>query len=222
MARRLKTKSKIKSEKSALEREKSTNTKSKRPESKLFEVFLVVFIAILGISILLLSFSLTSLSGWTPATGASVLTKAKNVSKNVSAKKISQTINDPGLDFELTVPPGIGDWFYKTGNIKSPVDDALSDQYVQIFVRLKKTTGSKNFEDQNKSILTIKKFTADEWKKLEKGCQNDNLLYCEAAGTKVAEKGESVYAYTKTGNCPKDIEAQCRLADKLIESFSLK
>jgi hypothetical protein len=220
MARKLKTKSKNKKTISAAEKPESA--RPKRPESKLFEIFLVIFIAILGISILLLSSSLTSLSGWSPATGAVVTPKAGNVPKKVSAKKIGQIMKDPGLDFELTVPPGVGDWLYKIGYIKSSVDDALSDQYAQIFVSVKNTSGSNNFEDQNKNILTIKKFTGDEWKKLEKGCQNDNSLYCEAAGTKIAEKDDYVYAYTKMKNCPKDIEARCRLVDKLIESFNLK
>jgi hypothetical protein len=220
MVKKPKTKSKTK--KSVLAMEKPEGVKQKRPENKLFEAFLVIFIAILGVSILLLSTSLTSLSGWTPATGAVAPLKAKHAGKNVVAKKSGETLADSSLDFELTVPSGIGDWLYKTGFIKSPVDDALSDQYLQIFVSLKKATGSNNFEDQNKNILTIKKFTTEEWKKLEKGCQNENLLYCEVGGTKMAEKDDSVYAYTKTENCPKDIEARCRLADNLIESFNLK
>jgi len=220
MARKVKTKSKNK--KSILADEKPVIVRSKRPESKLFEVFLVIFIAILGISILLLSSSLVSLSSWTPEMGATVSPKISKALKNVSDKKDSQIMKDPILDFELTVPPGIGDWFYKTGYIKSLVDDALSDQYAQIFVSLKKAVGSNNFEDQNKNILTIKKFTTGEWKKLEKGCQNDNFLYCDAAGTKIGENDDFVYAYTKAEGCPKDIEAQCRLVDKLIESFNLK
>jgi hypothetical protein len=220
MARKLKTKSKNK--KTVSIEEKPGSVRLKRPENKLFEIFLVIFIAILGVSILLLSTSLTSLSGWTPETRTVAPSRINNVSKKVPVKKTGQTLKDPGLDFELTVPTGLGEWQYKTGFIKSPVDDALSDQYMQIFVSVKGATGSNNFEDRNKNILTIKKFTAAEWKKLEKGCQNDNKLYCDAAGTKLAEKNDFVYAYTKEENCPKDIEARCRLADKLIESFNLK
>jgi len=222
MPRKPKTKSKIKKNISA--QEKTESAKPKRLENKFFEFFLVIFIVILGTSILLLLTSFTSLKGWSSVNGAYNAPGGIQMPKKASepSKKSSEIMKDPEIDFELTIPSGVGKWFYKIGYIKSPVDDSLSDQYAQIFVSLKKTPASNNFEDQNKNILTIMKFTTDEWEDLEKGCQNDNLIYCETAGTKIAEKDGFVYSYTKMKNCPKDIEARCRLADKMIESFNLK
>lgn len=220
MARKPKTKSKVKKNISA--QEKRENNNPKRPENKLFEFFLVIFVLILGTSILLLLFSFSSLKGWSSVNGASVIPGENHIPGKALPQKSDQTMKDPEIDFELTVPSDIGEWFYKIGYIKSPVDDSLSDQYAQIFVALKKDSASNNFEDKNKNILTIMKFSASEWKKLEKGCQADNKIYCETAGEKIAEKDDFVYAYTKMKNCPKDIEARCRLADKMIESFNLK
>lgn len=144
----------------------------------------------------------------------------------VGAKKFtkpaSQKLNDPSLDFELTVPPQLRNWLYKTGDIKSPVDDELSDQYLQMYLPVEGKKNSRNFNEMTEAILTIKKFTTDEWEKLEKGCQKNNTLFCDAAGTKIIEKDGSVYAYEKNSNCPSGMESKCALADKIVSGFQLK
>ena len=143
-----------------------------------------------------------------------------------SAKKLikpaSQKLNNPNLDFDLTVPVQLGEWLYKTGDVKSLVDDKISDQYLQVYLPTGDKTNSRDFNEMTTAVLTIKKFTANEWKKLEKGCQKDNSLFCEAAGTKIAEKNGSVYAYNKISNCPSGMENKCGLVDKIIGSFQLK
>jgi hypothetical protein len=219
MPRRTKTKKRIGKE--DLEAKAQTAEKAKRPEQRWFGVFLVVLVAVLGISTLLLTTSLSASLNWSSEVETKTSPKAGG-SPGKNSSSAGQIIDDPVLDFQFSVPSSFGEWIYKSGHVKSPVDDTLSNQYVQVFAALAKNAKSNSFEEKNRNILTIRRFLKEEWNKLEKGCQKDNQIYCETMGTKLAEKGDSVYAYAKAKNCPKDVEAQCRLADKIAESFRLK
>lgn len=134
----------------------------------------------------------------------------------------SSTLNDSGLSFSLKIPVQFGEWMYKTGYVKSPVDDALSNQYVTIYITQSAASATNNFDELTEDILTIRQFSREEWEKLEKGCEKGNQFYCETAGVEIGEKNGKVFAYTKPGNCPKNIEAKCQLVDQIIKSFTLK
>jgi len=146
----------------------------------------------------------------------------------VQAKPGTRILDDSSLDFKITVPVQLGTWLYKIGEVKSPVDDTPSNQYLRIYVQLSGAK-SNNFDQQNKEILTIRKFSADEWKAIEKACQKGKEDVCSAGGMFLAnetdpESGDlnNVYAFSKPVDCPQSLEAKCSLADKIIQSFQLK
>ena len=191
------------------------------PEKSIrFEVSLVILIGVLTFSAYLLLISLNRSLEGNDNLQTLAVASGRNFSTNAK-KPADGWLKDVSLDFEIKMPSRLGEWIYKIGYVKSPTDDALSDQYVQIFVPVA-GINSNNLEEKNKNILTIKKYAKAEWNKLEKGCLKGNQFYCETAGAKISEKNDEVFAYTKTGNCPKSIEARCRLADGIIESFRLK
>ncbi|MDP1846103.1 MAG: hypothetical protein Q8L09_05215 [Candidatus Moranbacteria bacterium] len=203
-------------------RAKPQGTKGSAKERKnfRFSVSLILLTAALEMSLLILLMSLINAQAARGGDESFAVSAVKSTKKLV--KPANQKIDDQNLDFELTVPAQLGEWSYKTGYIKSPIDDGISDQYLQIYLPDSGKMKSRNFDEMMKVVLTIKKFSTDEWKKLEKGCQNENSLFCEAAGTKIAEKNESVYAYDKISNCPSVMENKCDLVDKIIDSFQLK
>lgn len=191
-----------------------------------FSISLVILIGMLAFSAMLLLFSLNKSAARSAGTGTSKAAPAGNSSG--FKKTEGQVLNDVSLDFKLTVPARLGAWFYKTGEVKSLTDDSLSDQYLRIFVPLAGAGAkSNNFDQQNKDILTIRKFTGDEWADIAKSCRKEKKDICDAAGELIAKAPDSkgddwVYAYSKPADCPKSIEAKCNLADKIIESFNLK
>ena len=208
----------------AAARTKKTIGQAEDSGSFRFKVSLVFLIAaLLAASLLLLlganRFPIKSKAGQCAA-GVALQTGTK-IKNNPTASGTS-ILDDASLDFKITVPNQIGNWVFKTGYIKSPVEDSLSDQYVQIFLPVSGKDGSKNFEERYSNILTIKKFSSSEWKKLESGCQKDNSLYCDMAGSKIEEKGSSVYSYSGSKDCPQELKSKCQLADKIVETFTLK
>jgi hypothetical protein len=215
MPRRIKTK-------------KNNAKKANRVESKFrhkdmrFSISLVILIGMLTFSALLLLFSLNKSS----VVNAEAYTKkTAPIENNSGLKKAgSKILSDSSLDFNVTIPSNIGEWLYKIGEVKSLTDDSLSNQYLRIFIPLPGEK-SNNFDQQNKDILTIRKFSADEWSDIEKNCQKENT--CDEVGKMIAKGADSngdkwVYAYTKPEDCPKSIEAKCNFVDKIIESFNLK
>jgi hypothetical protein len=185
-----------------------------------FSVSLIILTAVLEASLFILLLSLINAQTTRGGDASFAAPTVKSAEKLV--RPVSQNINDPNLDFELNVPAQFGEWLYRTGYIKSPVDDGLSDQYLRIYLPDSGKMKSRNFDERTTAVFTIKKFTADEWKKLEKGCQNENSLFCEAAGTKIAEKNRSVYAYNKISSCPPEMKSKCGLINKIVDSFQLK
>jgi hypothetical protein len=184
-----------------------------------FKVSLVILIGMLTFSLMLLLLSLNKSSAMKVETGTS---KAIPASHNSGIKKSSsQMLNDNSLGFSLAVPVELGSWLYKIGEVKSLTDDSLSDQYLRMFVPLAGEK-SNNFDQQNKNILTIRRFSPDEWSAIEKSCKKDNSNICDAAGKLIAQNDEWIYAYTKPTDCLKSIAAKCNLADKIIQSFNLK
>ena len=190
-----------------------------------FSISLVILIGMLTFSLLLLLFSLDK-----PAARAKTQTYAMPALRNTSVlkKTSSQTLDDSTLDFKIMVPAQLGQWFYKIGEVKSLTDKALSDQYLQVYVPVPGVK-SNNFDDQYKSILTIRKFTADEWSAIDAKCPStkENKDICDMAGKSVFSgsdpKGDKVtYAATKPTDCPKNIQDKCTLADKILESFQVK
>jgi hypothetical protein len=187
-----------------------------------FNLSLIILMAVLQASLFMLLLTLISVQ---TAKGQNMnfsVASAANGAKKMIKPATSQKLADPNIDFDLAIPAQLGEWLYKTGYVKSPVDDKMSDQYVRIYLPNAGKAGSRNFEDMTSAFLTIRKFTTDEWKKLDKGCQNKDSLFCEAAGTKIAEKDGSVYAYTKISSCPSGMESKCGLIEKIIGGFSLK
>jgi len=196
---------------------KFTNQKDLR-----FSVSLVILIAFLSFSAMLFLFSLIGDQSakaigkkysFQEGAGGSVSRKSSPV--------ISNILNDANLDFQLTIPSTWTGWIYKTGFVKSPADDSISDQYLQVFLPVQGKTSS-NFDEKQRKMLTILKFTAKEWTKLETGCGKGDVSYCDAMGKKITEKDGDVYAYITEPECPKTFEARCHEIDKVLESFQLK
>ncbi len=202
-----------------IQKKKISETAAKKRKNIRFEVSLVILIGILTFSTYLLLMSLNRSSGG-GSSRAPAITNSRISSAGVK-RPADYQLKDASIDFETRVPSQIGDWFYKIGYVKSPADETLADQYVQVFVPIS-GTDSNNFEDKNKNILTIRKYTKTEWDDLEKGCRKGNQFYCETAGKMIAEKNGSVYAYAISEDCPKIIETKCRLAEKIIGYFRLK
>ena len=184
-----------------------------------FKVSIVILIGMLTFSAMLLLLSLNKSSVVNAEIGTTTAPPLRHVSG--IQKSSSQMLNDSALDFKLTVPAELGQWVYKIGEVKSLTNDLLSDQYFRMFVPLPGVK-SNNFDEQNKDILTIRKFSADEWSAVEKSCQKNKSDICDAAGTLIVKSDKEVYAYTKPVDCPKSIEAKCNITDKIIESFNLK
>lgn len=190
-----------------------------------FSLSLVVLIGALSFSMILLLLSLnkqacvsaqamTSLDSW----------PTKKLSNLRESKGKSQVLDDNLLDFKITIPNQLGNWFYKIGEVKSLTDESLSNQYLRIYVSFPGKR-SNNFDKQNMPILTIRKFSSKEWKSIEKDCPDGDI--CKAAGEVIAKTDNSsskewVYAFVKATDCPKNIETKCALADKIVESFQLK
>jgi hypothetical protein len=184
-----------------------------------FKVSLVILMGMLTFSAMLLLLSLNTSLAVKAETGT---IKAVSAINSVGIKKSSsQTLSDSALDFKITVPAELGSWLYKIGEVKSLTDDSLSDQYLRIFIPLAGAK-SNNFDQQNKDILTIRRFSADEWSAIEKSCQKEKKDVCDAAGELIVQNDEWAYAYTKPTDCPKSIVAKCALAEKIIKSFNQK
>jgi hypothetical protein len=189
-----------------------------------FSVSLVILMGMLTFSLMLFLFSLNKSVARSPGAEVSRITPVKKISGIIKAE--GQFLNDTSLDFKVKVPAGLGEWFYKIGEVKSLTDESLSNQYFRIFVPLA-AAKSNNFDQQNKDILTIRKFTGDEWADITKSCSKEKKDICDAAGELIEKTSDPsredwVYAFTKSTDCPKNIEAKCNLADKIIKSFELK
>ncbi len=132
--------------------------------------------------------------------------------------------SDPEVDFKVSIPSIWDGWVYKMGYVQSPIDETLSDQYVQFFLPVAGKANSNNFEEKQKNILTIRKFSQEEWEELKEGCQKGNLYYCDAAGTKLADGEGYVFSYVKVkgDDCPGQMKSKCERIDKVVESFELK
>jgi len=191
-----------------------------------FSISLVILIGMLAFSLLLLLFSLNKSVAVSAGTRAVKIPPVSNTSG--LKKTVSQGLDDSSLDFKITVPTELGSWFYKIGEVKSLTDKSLSDQYMKIYVPLPGVK-SNNFDQQYKEILTIRKFTGDEWNAIGDKCPSTkaNKDICDAAGESIftgpnAAGDEVTYAATKPTDCPNSIKAKCALADKIIQSFELK
>ena len=71
-------------------------------------------------------------------------TKKANLPQAVSAGK-NQLLDDPGLDFKLTVPSQLGQWMYRVGYVKGLTDDSLTNQFVKIYVAQRPAGSSDQF-----------------------------------------------------------------------------
>ena len=224
MIRRTKTKpARVAGGKTIIKKTNPIGFKLSRKEMR-FSVSLVILMGMLIFSLMLFLFSLNKSVAISPGAEASKVTPVKKGSEIKKAEE--QVLNDALLDFRVAVPAGLGAWFYKIGEVKSLTDESLSNQYFRIFVPLAGAK-SNNFDQQNKDILTIRKFTGDEWADITKNCQKEKKDICDAAGEMIAKSSDSkgedwAYAFTKPTDCPKNIEAKCNLADKIIKSFQLK
>jgi len=205
-------------------------TKSGKPnfqqEDFRFGLSLVHLIGMISFSSILL---LVALNFSIPANAENQAYKAPSSVKNISELKKSESriLNDELLGFKITVPARFGEWFYKIGEVKSLMDNSLSNQYLQIFAPLPGVK-SNDFNQQNKNILSIRKFSFDEWSDIEEICQEgEEEFICETTGKLIASETDSngdewVYAYTKSSDCPQSIKTKCDLADEIVKSFQLK
>lgn len=207
---------------------KTTSLKLKGRELR-FSVSLVLLMGMLLFSTLLLLFSLNK-ANFAKAENKFGATRpmVKMAAPNGSG---SQVLNDDALDFRLMIPAQLGGWFYKIGMVQSLTDDSLSNQYLQIFVPIGARAKSSNFNDQNQLVLTIRKFSNEEWTGINKKCSAEskekNKDICGIAGRLVYAGPDSnnvdwTYAATKPANCSKGAESKCEMADKIIQSFQMK
>lgn len=207
-------------------RARSTKSASRghSPASEMrFKISLLILIALLSISAYL--FVMVLAWNWPPQTFGYRVAANNYIAQNVTAKKISpanNVINDANLDYKLTVPKDFTGWIYKTGNVKDPVDDTISDQYLKIYLPLSGKMTSANFDSRYADILTILRFPIDTWQKLDKDCQKGNSEKCDTEGTKISQTEDFVFAYQKTTDCPQEIQTRCANVGKIINSFQLK
>ncbi|HBB37229.1 MAG: hypothetical protein UX02_C0005G0013 [Candidatus Moranbacteria bacterium GW2011_GWC1_45_18] len=215
---------KTKKSKKIVSGKKFQATGKKTEQDLRFNISLVYLIAMISISTYLLLFSLTN-------TGEAFMSSSGQISKNATVKvgptsvnysENNKFLNDPALEFNLAIPAQFGQWIYRVGSVKGLTDDTLANPFVKIYVDAKPSGKSASFDDRYKDVLTIRKYSSDEWDELEKGCGKGNLIYCEGAGTKINEKDGSVWAYTKSDDCSKETKASCDLVEKIVGSFQLK
>ena len=188
-----------------------------------FGISLVVLTALLEAALFMFLLTLNSSAGF--AAGSTKVFPAPSTAKVVQKKmtnSVEQTLKDDNLGYEVTIPKEVGDWMYKTGYIKSVVDDALVDGYLQVYVPLPAKTEGNKFDSRYQNILTIMRFTEKEWNDISKGCEKSNLYYCDTQGKELGRKDGYVYSYTKPTTCPKEISYGCSKTDQIVESFKLK
>lgn len=185
-----------------------------------FEFSLVFLIAALLMSIFILLFSL--IRNQNSQIAAQAFPNLPGAFQGNGDYSRSPLLEDENLEFTLKIPAQLGEWVYKTGFVKSPVDEALSNQYMTIFVPQNAKEKTNNLDDLTQDILTVRQYSETEWEKLESGCQKGNQFYCEIAGEKIGEKDGKVYASTKPGKCSETEKSKCALAEKIIQGFELK
>ncbi|MFA5926379.1 MAG: hypothetical protein WC831_05665 [Parcubacteria group bacterium] len=208
--------------KSAIAESFNSKKSGKERANLRFSVSLIILTAVLELAIFIFLISLISSQNIIIRDNSAFYVASANGNNKTSAGA-NQDLNDPSFDFTLRIPSQIGDWKYKAGFVKSPVDDALSNQYLQLYLSDGGEKKSRDLDKINKTFLTIRKFSSEEWEEMENGCQKGNETLCEAAGEKITEKDESVYAYTKTDDCSgQKKDARCVLADKIVGSFKFK
>jgi hypothetical protein len=192
-------------------------------ENLRFGISLIVLTALLEAALFMFLLVLNSSTG---VAQGQIKTNAMSNQIALGQKKTvsptSRILQDENLDFEITVPKEFGDWVYKTGSIKSLIDDKLADEYLQIYVPLSANSDSNKFEGRYQNILTVMRFTEDEWDEISQGCEKSNLYYCDAKGTELGRKEQYVYSYTEPINCPKEVEFRCGKANRITESFKIK
>jgi len=203
---------------------KTTNGKNISKSEVRFGISMVILITLLMVSAYLLVLVIFQTSR-----PVSVRNGGAPYPINISGANLDQALtenqklDDPNLDFKLTVPGSFGYWFYRIGNVQSPVDDTLSDQFVKIYLPLDKFPIKSNMDEQFFNILTMMKFSKVEWQKIEKSCQKDQTsTVCARGGTKISENNDSVYAYSQAGNCPPQVQRACATAYATVNSFQLK
>ncbi|HLM84437.1 MAG TPA: hypothetical protein VK254_04500 [Candidatus Bathyarchaeia archaeon] len=199
-----------------------------------FSVSLVILIGMLAFSVMLLIFSLNERD--VRNAKAQMNFSAPKPVSTVPAKASpanSTKFSGAGGNFQLSIPVSWKGWVYRAGQVKSPIDDNLSDSYIKIYLPLtvadNTEVNSPNLDSRYKDIITILTYSADEWKAMEKKCNRSNSDACDDMGTKLADtqcsdsEGDSdcIYSYIKQPNCGGSIEGRCKDIDKIMESFQL-
>lgn len=197
-----------------------------------FSVSLVVLIGLLTFSVLLLLFSLNK----SAAVGAKTMTSfsVPRISRSIPLKKTSAnltTFQGGGEDFQLAFPASWKGWVYRTGEVKSPVDDTLSDQYVKIYLpdSNPKEATNPDLDSRYTDMITVVTYSADEWKAMAKKCNKGDSSVCDEMGTKLADttcpgfadNTDCVYSYTKQPNCPGSLTTRCDEVDTIMANFKL-
>lgn len=200
-----------------------------------FNVSLVILIGMLTFSALLLLVSLNKSNNAVAKTSTSQI--APRVIGNIVPKTaIAKPADFSGLsgNFQLAIPASWKGWVYRSGEVKSPIDDSLSDQFVKVYlpqsVSDNEEANSPNLDSRYKDIFTVMNFSADEWKAMEKKCNRGDSTICDDMGKKLADAQcpgsaggtDCVYSYTKQPNCSGALAARCNEVDKIMESFNLK
>lgn len=199
-----------------------------------FSVSLVILIGMLSFSVLLLLFSMTKPVGQEAATKTSAVMQRSNVSNAPKAVPPQPYVfQSGGEDFRLSFPTDWKGWVFRTGEVKSLIDDSLSDSYVRISlpqsVADNVDANSPNLDSRYGDMITVFTYSADEWKAMEKKCNRGNAEVCDRIGTKLADTvcpgfagdTDCVYSFTKEPNCPASFTAQCGEVDKIMQSFKI-
>ncbi|OGI25955.1 MAG: hypothetical protein A3J76_00440 [Candidatus Moranbacteria bacterium RBG_13_45_13] len=206
-----------------IKRSKIRNNTNPKDDMR-FKISLLILIALLCSSVFFLLIILNrngEASLRANSMAASEVKFRSNMMNRALAKNSSQVLENPTLGFRVKIPTQLGDWIYRVGYVKSPVDDSLANHYLKIFVPIGKKSGSKNFEENYQEILSVRKYSNDEWTKLEKGCEKGNLFYCEVMGEKISEDDGQTYTCVKTEKCRREVQSKCEFSDQIMESFQL-
>jgi hypothetical protein len=221
--------------KSVAKKTKIVSARPKFPHKEMrFNVSLVILIGMIVFSMLLLLISLNRLhnAGSATAANSSLSEKSGNSSVPGGVRSASlYTFQSGGGDFQLSIPATWKGWAYRTGKIKSPVSDSLSDDYVRIFLPSSPSgkAADPNLDNRYTDMITVLTFSAGEWKKLDRSCRGGDSESCDAMGAKLAdttcsddESADCVYSYRKRSDCPGPLEDRCKEVDGITESFQLK
>lgn len=214
--------------------EKGTGKRKSARSEKRFAASVVVMIAFISTAMLLLLVSLIRSQSARIAVSHSAVGKNGGDAFEKTVPVRPYIFSGTGAEsFQLMIPAGWKGWAYRRGMVKSPIDDAVSDGYLKIYLPNRvygnSKTNSPNLDSLYDDIITVMVFSADEWKAMERKCNRGNKNICGDMGKKLADttctglagNEDCIYSYVKQPNCGGSHEVRCNEVDKIIESFKI-